>query len=338
MIGSSFLFAVMALIVKLLGRFGPFELVFWRSVIMFPTTLGMIRYKRLYPWGKPEQRFFLVLRGTAGFFFMGAYYFSIQQLPLSDAVVITYTSPVLTVIAAAVFLKEPLELLDFAGSLLCMTGVVLVSQPSFIMTFFGAQPVPMPAAGVAGALCSAMFATSVYILLRYRKDLDALVSTLYFAIVGIIISPVFMLIFGEPWIMPDRASEWVLMIPLALLSVFGQALMNIGLQRESAGKATVMNYLQVVFANLFQITLLHEETDRLKVLGAVLIASWGVIALVKDARSKKVDESKEPFLASEDVPSQPDLVRRGTSALMIAIDSLADSENSVTHQKSFHAG
>jgi len=196
----------------------------------------------------------------------------------------------------------------------------------------------MPVAGVAGALCAAMFATSVSILLRSRTDLNPLVSTNYFAIVGIFISPVFMLVFGEPWIVPDRASEWILMIPLAWLSVFGQILMNIGLQRESAGKATVMNYIQVVFANLFQITLLHEETDRLKVAGAVLIASWGVIALIKDARSKKVDQSKASLLATGDESSQPSTVRRGTSAIMIAIDSLGASENSVTHQNSFHGG
>lgn len=354
MIASSFLFALMALIVKLLGRFGPFELVFWRSVIMFPSTLGLMWYRGIYPWGESGQRFFFILRGTAGFFFMGTYYFSIQQLALGDAVVITYTSPVLTAIVAAVLLNEPLELLDLAGSLLCMVGVVLVSQPSFIMTYFGAHPVPMPVAGVAGALCSAMFATSVSILLRYRKDLNPLVSTNYFAIVGIFTSPFFMLAFGEPWVVPDRVSEWFLMIPLALLSVFGQILMNIGLQRESAGKATVMNYIQVVFANLFQITLLHEETDRLKVSGAALIASWGAIALFKDARSKGVDQSKaldsdllssspvgrssSSFLASKDEPSPSDVVRRGSSTLMAATDSLGGSESSVTHQNSFHAG
>ena len=46
---------------------------------------------------------------------------------LSDAVVITYTSPVITAVAAALLLGEAWGRLDALGSVLCMFGVVLIS-------------------------------------------------------------------------------------------------------------------------------------------------------------------------------------------------------------------
>ena len=48
-----------------------------------------------------------------------------------------------------------------------------------------------------------------------------------------------------------------------------------------------MNYSQVVFAFVFQTTLLHEPTDPLSIAGSVMIATWGVIALVKDSLQSK---------------------------------------------------
>lgn len=50
---------------------------------------------------------------------------------LSDAVVITYTSPVLTALAAALLLREPWGGLDALGSLLSMLGVLLIVKPGY---------------------------------------------------------------------------------------------------------------------------------------------------------------------------------------------------------------
>lgn len=311
MITSSFLFSLMALLVKFLKRFGTFELVFWRSIFMCVGTMAMLAWRKVNPMGKPGQQLILWLRGIAGFGFMGGYYYSIKYLPLSDAVVITYTSPVITAIVAAIILGEAWERIDAAGSLLCMTGVVMVSKPSFIMQFFGAKAEPLPLQGVLGAVCAALLSSSVYILLRYGKDLDPIVSTNYFAVAGIIISPIFCVLFGETWLNPVGA-EWPMLFLLAGLSIVGQALMNIGLALESAGKATAMNYVQVVFAYLFQVGLLNEPSDTLSIIGSCLIASWGVIALVKDARKKKAAAAaEEEEEAADEAP--PALKRTDTA-------------------------
>ena len=107
----------------------------------------------------------------------------------------------------------------------------------------------------------------------------------YFAAAGIVLGPILSVAAGETWSWHAR-KDWPLLVLLAIFSIIGQALMNLGLTLETAAKATAMNYSQVVFAFIFQTTLLHEATDPLSVAGSVMIAAWGLIALVKDSQPK----------------------------------------------------
>ena len=49
---------------------------------------------------------------------------------------------------------------------------------------------------------------------------------------------------GETWSWHTK-KDWPLLVLLAVFSVAGQALMNLGLTLETAAKATAMNYSQV---------------------------------------------------------------------------------------------
>ncbi|CAJ1458200.1 unnamed protein product [Effrenium voratum] len=282
MIAGAFFFSLMALLVKLLSNFGTYELVFWRSVFMFVGTMSILFAKGINPLGPKESRLLLWVRAVAGFGFMSGYYYAIQHLPLSDAVVITYTSPVITAVAAALLLGESWGVLDALGSVLCMFGVVLISKPGFLMSLFGFPAAPIPLDGLIGAVLGAVMSSGVYLLVRVLKGVHPMVFVNYFAAAGIILGPIFSYLSGEKWSWHTRG-EWPLILMLAVFSIAGQALMNLGLTLETAAKATAMNYSQVVFAFIFQTTLLHEATDPLSVAGSALIAAWGLIALVKDS-------------------------------------------------------
>lgn len=131
MLGGSFCFSLMALVAAELGsgkaaphKFEPFELVFWRSLFMLVITLSSSAIKGIPPLGPSctRTRFILIFRGLCGVGFMATYYYSLAVLPMSDAVVLTYTSPVLTALSATLFLGEVWHSLDFLGSALCLTG------------------------------------------------------------------------------------------------------------------------------------------------------------------------------------------------------------------------
>eukprot|EP00434_Breviolum_minutum_P015018 symbB.v1.2.013243.t1/scaffold891.1/size154755/11 len=301
MVAGAFFFSLMALIVKLLNKFGTYELVFWRSVFMFAGTMSILGAKRINPLGPAGSRVLLWVRAAAGFGFMSGYYYAIQHLPLSDAVVITYTSPVITAVAAALLLGEAWGKLDALGSVLCMLGVMLISKPGFVMSAFGFPAEPIPLNGLIGAVVAAVMSSAVYLLVRVLKGVHPMVFVNYFAAAGIVLGPICSYLSGETWTWHTKR-DWPLLVLLAVFSVAGQALMNLGLTLETAAKATAMNYSQVVFAFLFQTLLLHEPTDPLSVAGSLLIAMWGFIALVKDsggtAPSAKNEATLEEMMLS----------------------------------------
>ena len=162
---------------------------------------------------------------------------------------------------------------------------MLISKPSFVMTFFGAEPKPMNLNGLLGAAIASVMSSVVYLLVRVLKGVHPMVFVNYFAAAGIVLGPILSVAAGETWSWHAR-KDWPLLVLLAIFSIIGQALMNLGLTLETAAKATAMNYSQVVFAFIFQTTLLHEATDPLSVAGSVMIAAWGLIALVKDSQPK----------------------------------------------------
>lgn len=286
MLMGAFLFSVMALMVKYLKDFGTYELVFWRSLFMSFMTLAYIAVKGIPIWGPEGKACMLIIRGLLGYGFMVGYYYAIEVLPLADAVVINYTMPVITAIGAAIFLKEKWEKLDALGSVLCFTGVLLVSKPAFVFQLFGEKVHELPPAGVFGALSAAVMSSGVYLMVRMLRGTHPVIFVNYFALVGVVMGPICMQVFGEEWVWPKENKQWGMLILLALVSVIGQGLMNVGLSMETAAKATAMNYIQVVFAAIFQYYLFGVGMDTMSICGCTLIAMWGVIALLKESVGK----------------------------------------------------
>ena len=311
MLAGAFCFSLMALIVKLLNEFGTYELVFWRSVFMFAGSMSILGAKRINPLGPPGSRVLLSMRAAGGFGLTSGYYYAVHHLPLGDAVAITYTNPVITAVAAALLLGEAWGTLDALGSVLCTLGVILISKPTFLMSAFGFPAEPIHLNGLIGAVIAAVMSSAVYLLVRVLKGVHPVVFVNYFAAAGIVFGPICSYLSGETWTWHTKRDyrDWPLLVLLAVFSVAGQGLTNLGLTLETAAKATAMNYSQVVFAFLFETLLLHEPTDLLDVVGSLLIAMWGLIALVKDRRTSaesKVEEveGRQPQSNGEDRQSE----------------------------------
>lgn len=63
---------------------------------------------------------------------LGLFYYSMELLPLADAVALNFVSPSLTALLAWVVLRERLGWLSGLGVLVSLAGVFLQSQPPFL--------------------------------------------------------------------------------------------------------------------------------------------------------------------------------------------------------------
>ncbi len=78
----------------------------------------------------------------------------------------------------------------------------------------------------------------------------------------------------------------MLLLAVGLFSLLAQVFQTLGLQRESAGRAATMSYLQIIFALAWQLLLFGSVPDWVSMVGSVVILGSGAwVALSKEGGS-----------------------------------------------------
>lgn len=262
---AAFFFSVMSVLVKLATvRLPSSHAVMARGIVTLVISIAVIRRAKLSPWGNDKKRLFL--RGFAGFVGLNCFYYSLASLSLADASVIQYLNPVFAAILAAIFLGERMGILDAISVVVSFVGVVLVAQPPLL--FAGSTHAPLGDAliAVAGAVASGV----AYVTIRGLRGSDApQVIVFYFPLVAVPLSIVPLL---RDLTMPTPY-EWILLLGIGVATQIAQVFMTRGLHAETAGRATAMSYLQVVFAYVWGMLLFDEVPNALGVVGTCLIGA-----------------------------------------------------------------
>ena len=129
---SCIFFAFSSLLVKLLQEIPPQEVVFFRSLVQVIFVLPPLIYSEVPVFGDTKHLPFLCVRGMAGTLALCCQFYAFQHMPLADATVIVFSSPIFTGVLAHFLLGEAWGLFDALATLLCFTGVVLIARPTFV--------------------------------------------------------------------------------------------------------------------------------------------------------------------------------------------------------------
>jgi drug/metabolite transporter (DMT)-like permease len=264
-------FSVMTALVKVAGRtLHSQEIVLVRGAVMLALSTALVLRAGLSPWGAPDQRRLLVLRGAFGFAALSFFYSSLVHLPLAEANLIQYTNPVFTAILAVWVLGERMGRREVACVAASLAGVVLVVRPASLLGGGPSVVSPQAAAvALAGALCSA----TAYVIVRRIKGESPLVIIFYLSLITVVATLPFTL---PRWEWPTPF-EWLLLAAIGITTQIAQINMTRGLQLEPAGRATAVAYLQVVFAAIWGIAFFGERLDAWVIAGAVLILASTVV-------------------------------------------------------------
>lgn len=262
MAAGALCFSLMGALVKTAGaRLPTMEIVLARSLVVLALSAWTLRARRKTPWG--DERGLLWLRGTLGFIALTCSYYAVIHLPLAEATVIQYTNPVFTALLAAPALGESLRAAEVLLALVSLAGVVVVARPPFL----GGAAAGLDSFAVAAALAGAIFSAAAYVMVRRLRREEPLVVVFYFALVSTLASlPAVIPTFVLP-----RGSEWGILVAIGVTTHLGQVFLTRGLQRERAGRATAVGYLQIVFAALWGLAFFGEVPDGWTASGALLI-------------------------------------------------------------------
>ncbi|KAF4981028.1 hypothetical protein FZEAL_3080 [Fusarium zealandicum] len=315
-------------------KFHALQIIFVRMLATALIGSMYMWYKQVpdFPLGPRGVRRLLAVRGVAGSAGLFGLYYSLSYLDISDATVITFLVPTLTAFISWVALREPFTVKEAAAGLIAFTGVLFVARPAFLFphsqnplpassslesigSHFDTEggilpPVKATPAERAVAISCSIFgsfaAATAYATIRViGKRAHSLVSVNYFAVLATVSS--FLIIMIHPDLrfkIPQSAAEWTLLLSIGVSGFLLQVLLTEGLQREKAGRATNLIYIQMVFALIIERIVWGTTPPPASILGSALIIGAAVwVSLQKKAPVEPtalVDEERRPLNPTDD--------------------------------------
>ncbi|XP_064556424.1 solute carrier family 35 member G1 [Drosophila montana] len=284
---SSLFFSLCSVIVKGLVDVNPMELASFRFVGVLLPAIPILIYTRqpVFPEGK---RVILLLRcfmGTTGLMLS---FYAFRHMPLADASVIIFSTPVFVAIFARAFLKEPCTLFNVLTINMTLLGVVLITRPPLV---FGDANRPAvdnekysdktyDIWGPVAAISSTLFGANVYILLRALKNLHFSVIMTNFGAIALVYTLIVCGSIGAVcW--PSCGRDRWLVVVLGIFSFLGQILLTLSLQVEQAGPVAIARCADIVFAFIWQILFFGEAPNAYSLCGALMVVSSVILTAMK---------------------------------------------------------
>ncbi|RGP62690.1 hypothetical protein FSPOR_9077 [Fusarium sporotrichioides] len=316
--------SIMSMTTRLLST--GFETKFHALQIIFVRMLATALIGSFYMWrekvpdfplGPREVRGLLVLRGMAGSVGLFGLYYSLSYLDVSDATVITFLVPTLTAFIAWVALREPFTINEASAGLIAFTGVLFVARPAFLFPYTDSLSRTSPddenvTKGILSAvkatpqertiaICCSIFgsiaAATAYSTIRViGKRAHSLVSVNYFAVLATVSS--FLIIMIHPSLqfeIPKSLAEWALLLSIGISGFLFQVLLTEGLQREKAGRATNLIYVQLVYAVIIDRVIWGTIPLPTSFIGSALIigsAVWVALQKKVPAELKQISDEE----------------------------------------------
>jgi len=256
MFAAAVSFSLMGLFVRLLKDMPSMEIVLFRAAITLVISAALLLRSATPLLGREKP--LLLLRGVFGFLGLSAYFYSIHELPLAEAVTVQYTNPLFTALFAPLILGERNSGNEWKAGLLCFAGVLCIARPGVPGTML---PVLI---GLAGAMCSGV-AYNLVRKLGIRGE-DPLTIVLYFPLVALVL--------GTPFAMDSLrvpvGIEWILLLGVGLTTQAAQVSMTKGMRTVRVARASMTNYLVIVLSALYSLAL-GEQLTLLSWLGMACI-------------------------------------------------------------------
>ncbi|KAM0294450.1 hypothetical protein ACHAPM_011259 [Fusarium culmorum] len=212
---------------------------------------------------------------------------------------------------------EPFTLNEALAGLIAFTGVLFVARPAFIFpqndSFLtgSSSDNESAAKGILSAvkatphertiaICCSIFgsiaAATAYSTIRViGKRAHSLVSVNYFAVLATISS--FLIITIHPDLQfeaPKSLAEWAILLSIGVSGFLFQVLLTEGLQREKAGRATNLIYVQLVYAVIIDRVIWGTVPPPASFIGSALIIGSAIwVALQKKVSSEPKPVSDE---------------------------------------------
>ena len=230
---------------------------------------------------KGNNHTLLIARGTFGTLALFTFFVTLQHMHLATAVTIQYLSPIFTALIGVFVLREHVPARQWFFYGIAFAGV-------FVLKGFDSRVSALYLLiGIISAICSGM---AYNLVRRLREREEPIVVVLHFQLVGVAAGLVFICFNWRtplPW-------EWFCLLMCGVLTQIGQICLTKSLQAERIAKVAVLNYIGLIYALIFGVTIFGEHYTAQTVLGISLVVA-GVLLAVLSENPSRPKSSRRPL-------------------------------------------
>ena len=265
---AGLMFALAGMAIKMAGaHLSSVEVLFWRNLLSLAILMPWI----LWHWPRslrPEHGGLMALRGVAVVASLLCYYYAVKALPLAEAVLLNFSSPIFVPLLGFLLFRFALDRKVLLAVAVGFAGVALILKPG--TDFFR----PDALIGVASGALGGLAAVAVW---RMPADESPVRIAVYFALIGIAIAagPAIVV---NPALLPP-AEAWPPLVMLGLFSTAAHILFARGCLVAPADRVSPLDYTAVFFAAALGWLIWGEGVDGFTAAGTALIVAGGVIAI-----------------------------------------------------------
>ncbi len=276
MLVSAICFGLMAVVIRLASaQLHAFEIAFFRTFFGLLFTIPLILRSGSDVF-KTNKLGFYFIRCAIGTVSMLAGFWALVHLPLSQAVAISYSTPLFVTIGAVLVLHEVVRARRWSAVAIGFVGVLIILRPwhhdfSFAMLI-----------ALLSAAASGVVAISIKFLTRTEKpDTIVFYSTLIWVPLTLIPALFF-------WQWP-QADIWPWVILSGFLGTLGHVFWTRAFQLGDVSALTPISFMQLPVVALFAWILFDERMDQYTAIGACIIFASNVYIAHREAQIAKLN-------------------------------------------------
>ena len=277
-LGSVLVFIIMQSMIKATAAHVPAgEAVFFRSAFAVPVIVVWLGYQGQLATGfRAKQPLGHIWRGLMGTMAMGLGFAGLAYLPLPEVTAISYASPLMVVILAAMFLGEQVRLFRLGAVAIGLVGVLIVLAPRLSI---GVSAGSREAFGAMVVLGSAMFAALAQVFVRKLVLIESTTAIVfYFSMTATLLS-LATIPFG--WVWPTRF-EVALLVSCGILGGIGQILLTSCYREADASLVAPFDYASMIFSLAIGFFIFGEVPTMTMLTGAALVVFAGILIIWRE--------------------------------------------------------
>jgi drug/metabolite transporter (DMT)-like permease len=257
MVASTLFFGLMAVTIRYASHtLSTFEIAFFRNAFGLVALLPI-----LFHGGAPLRTRQLpkyLLRSAIGICSMLCGFWAIGHLPLSQAIALSYSTPLFVTVAAVMWLGEHVRKRRWAAVVVGFIGVLVVVRPGTSGFTVGSLI----------AVMAAVFSAVVAVQIKQLSRIDPADTIVFYTYVFWVPLSLLPALFVWQW---PQGITWLWLVLTGLCGTGGQLLWTRALRLGDVSALTPISFMQLPVVSIAGYFLFGETIDRWTVLGAAII-------------------------------------------------------------------